>query len=144
MTSPHSKKHKISSKLKKLKTNFGLKTSFIIKMSRSELMNSAVEDENNGTEESETSDDEYLSDFTKLRPYMYEAYVSKESVKENYPGRESSDSEEHTSSIGNTLCCSLEILMQNAFATFINMKFVKVNSKVYFGSFLKYFYPVIC
>ena len=75
---------------------------------------------------------------------MYEPYVSKESVKENYPGRESSDSEEHTSSIGNTFCCSLEILMQNVFATCINMKLVKVISKVYFRSFLKYFYPVIC
>ena len=50
--------YKISSKLKKLKTNFEDKTSFIIKMSKSELINSASEDENNGTEESETSDDE--------------------------------------------------------------------------------------
>ena len=40
--------YKISSKLKKVKTNVGGKTSFIIKMSKSELMNSASEDENNG------------------------------------------------------------------------------------------------
>ena len=58
-------------------------------MSKSELIKSVSENENNGTEESETSDDEYLSDFTKLQPYMYEPCVSKESVKENCPGKES-------------------------------------------------------
>ena len=52
-------------------------------MSKLELINSASEDETNGTEESETADDEYLFDFTKLHPYMYEPCVSKESVKEN-------------------------------------------------------------
>ena len=67
--------YKISSKLKKLKTNFEDKTSFIMKMSTSELLNSALEDENNGTKESETLDDEYLSDLTKLQPYMYESCV---------------------------------------------------------------------
>ena len=41
-------------------------------MSKSELINNASEDKNNGTEESETSDDEYLSDFTKLQRYTYE------------------------------------------------------------------------
>ena len=39
-----------------------------MKMSKSKLIKGAPEDENNGTEESETSDDEYLSDFTKLQP----------------------------------------------------------------------------
>ena len=48
-------------------------------MSKSELKNSALEDEHNGTEENEISDDEYLSDFTKLQPYKYEPCVSKES-----------------------------------------------------------------
>ena len=61
----------MSSKLEKLRTNFEDKTKFIIKISKSELINSASEDENNGTEESENSDDEYLSNFTKLQPYMY-------------------------------------------------------------------------
>ena len=42
------------------KTDFEDKTSFILKMSKSELINCASEDEDNGTEESETSDDEYL------------------------------------------------------------------------------------
>ena len=46
-----------------------------MKMSASELLNSALEDENNGTKESETLDDEYLSDLTKLQPYMYESCV---------------------------------------------------------------------
>ena len=52
-------------------------------MSKSETLHndSASEDENSGIEESEISDDEYLSDFTKLQPYMYEPCVSKESVK---------------------------------------------------------------
>ena len=39
-------------------------------MSKSELINSASEDENNRTEKSETSGDEYLSDFTKMQTYM--------------------------------------------------------------------------
>ena len=69
-------------------------------MSKSELINSASEDENNG-KESETSDDEYLFDFTRYKPC-----VSKEFVKENYPGKESSDSQEDTSRIGNILWCS--------------------------------------
>ena len=86
--------YKISSKFKTLKTNFQYKTSFIIKMSKCEVINSALEDDNNGTEESETSDDEYISDFTKLQPQIRKLGV-------------------------------------------------KVISKVYFHSFLKYFYPVI-
>ena len=44
--------YNVSSKLKKPKTNFEDETSFIIKMSKSELTSSAFEDENNGTEES--------------------------------------------------------------------------------------------
>ena len=39
-------------------------------MSEFELINSASEVEKNGTEESETSDDEYLPHVTKLQPYM--------------------------------------------------------------------------
>ena len=53
--------------------------------SKSKLISSASKDENNGTEESETSDDEYLSGFRKLQPYMYERCISKESVKEHFP-----------------------------------------------------------
>ena len=52
-------------------------------MSKSGLINSASEDENHGSEESETSLDEYLSDFTKLQLYIYKPCVSKESVTEN-------------------------------------------------------------
>ena len=74
-----------------------------MKISRSELINSILEDENNVTEESETSVNDYLSDFTKLQPYMCEPCVSKESVKENCSGKESSDLEEDTGRIGNTL-----------------------------------------
>ena len=48
-----------------------------MKMSKSELKNCASEDKNNGTEESETSNDEYLSDFTKLQLYRYEPCLSK-------------------------------------------------------------------
>ena len=64
--------YKISSKLKKFKINFEDKASFILKMSKSELIKSASEDENNETEEIETSDDEYLPDFTKLQPCICE------------------------------------------------------------------------
>ena len=35
-------------------------------MPKAELINNVSEDENNRTEESKTSNDEYLSDFTKL------------------------------------------------------------------------------
>ena len=45
-------------------------------MSEPELVNSASEDENNETEESNISDDEYLSDFTKLQLYMHKTSVS--------------------------------------------------------------------
>ena len=45
-------------------------------MSEPELVNSASEDENNETEESNISDDEYLSDFTKLQLYMHKTCVS--------------------------------------------------------------------
>ena len=51
-------------------TNFEDKTSFVIKMSKSDLINSALEGENDGIEESEDSDDEYLSDLTKLQSYI--------------------------------------------------------------------------
>ena len=50
-------------------------------MSKSELKNSALGGENNGTKENEISDDEYLSDFTKLQPYKYEPCVSKDSKR---------------------------------------------------------------
>ena len=74
-------------------------------MSKSELKNSASEDKKNRTEESETSDDEYLPDLTKLQLYMYESHISKESLKESCLGKESSDSEEDSSRIGDTLLC---------------------------------------
>ena len=35
------------------------------------------------------------------------------------------------------------LLIQKTFTAWRNMKFMKVISKVYFHSFLKYFYPVI-
>ena len=60
---------------------------------------SASEDEKNGTEECETSDDQYLSDFTRLQPYVYEPSVSKESVKKKTAGKR------NTSRIGNTFWC---------------------------------------
>ena len=74
---------------------------------------SASEDENNGTEESETSDDRYLSDFVKLQPYLYETCVSKESVK-NCPGKESSDSDEYNGAL--VVNTNQWILIEKAFA----------------------------
>ena len=109
-----------------------------------------MENENNGTEKSETSDDEYLLDLTKLQLYMYEPYVSKESLKESCPGKESSDLEEDRSRIGNILSGVLvvnanqRLLMQKVFAAWIKKKFLKVISKVYFHLFGKYFYRLIC
>ena len=77
-----------------------------MKMLKSELINCASEDENHGTEERETSVDEYLSDFTKPQLYMYEPCVSKESVTENWKEKEPSHLEEDASWIGNTLWSS--------------------------------------
>ena len=119
--------YKISCKLKKFKTNFEDKLSFIMKMSKSKLINSSPEDENNTTEESETSDDEYLSDFTKLQPYLYERCVSKESVKENCPGKELSDLQEDTirlEVLSGVLVVDTNqwLLIQKAFAARINMR----------------------
>ena len=114
-------------------------------MSKSEFINSASEDRINGIEEwwmMINSDDEYLPDFTKLQPYMCKPCVSKDSVKENCPGKISSDLEEDNSRIGNTLRCFLLVktnqwlLMQKAFATWINMKFVKVILSFVFEIFL--------
>ena len=142
----------------KPKTNCEDKTRFIIKISISERINSASEDARshyfNGTEESQNSDDKYLPDLTKPQPYMYETCVSKESVKESCIKKESSDSEEDSSRIRNTLCCcgkcksktthAESVYMQKAFAAWIKTKFLKVILKAYFHSFWKYFYPVIC
>ena len=75
-------------------------------MPKFELIGSASEDENNVTEKSKTSDDEYLPDLTKLRLHMYKPCVSKEYLKESCPGKESTDSEEDSSRAGNTLWCS--------------------------------------
>ena len=47
-----------------------------------------------------------MPDLTKLQPYMYEPCVSKESLKESCTGKESSDSEEDSSRIGNAHWCS--------------------------------------
>ena len=90
---------------------------------------SASEDEKNGTEESETSDDQYLSDFTRLQPYVYEPSVSKESVK--------------LVILSGVFVANANqwLLIQKAFADSGNMKFVKVISKL-FHLFWKYFYPV--
>ena len=62
-----------------------------------------MEDKNNGTEESHTSDDEYLPVLTKLLLYMYEFCISRKSLKESCPGKKSSDFEEDSSKIRNTI-----------------------------------------
>ena len=46
-----------------------------------------------------------MCDFTKPQLCMYKPCVSKESMKEKCPGKESSNSEEDTSRIVNTLWC---------------------------------------
>ena len=66
------------------------------------------------------------------------------SPKENCPGKESSGSEEDTSRIGNTLWCSCgqyKPMTTHAESVCCSDKyeFVKVNSKVYVNSFLKFF-----
>ena len=46
-----------------------------MKMSKPELINSTSEDESYGSEESDTSVQEYMSDFTKPQLYMFEPSV---------------------------------------------------------------------
>ena len=58
---------------------------------------------------------------------MYEPCVSKDSVKENCPGKASSDSEEDTCRLGIlfdvlVVTANQWLLIQKAFATSINMK----------------------
>ena len=133
--------YKTSSKLKKLETNFEAKTS----LPESELINRAKGDENNGSEKSETSDGEYLSDFTKLQPYMYEPCVSKESLKKTAQEKNHQIQKKALAKLEKscgTVNTNQWLLMQEALAAWINVKFVKVISKVYFNLFLKYFYPV--
>ena len=79
--------YKTSSKLKQRKTNFEHKKSFILKIFKSELINNDSKDENNVTEKSEASDDEHLSNFTKLQPYMYKK--SQRVRERKLPGKES-------------------------------------------------------
>ena len=55
-----------------------------------------------GHEASESSDDESLSDLTKLQRCMCKTSVSKESLRESCPEKESLDLEEDSSRIGNT------------------------------------------
>ena len=117
-------------------------------MWKSELRNSgASRDKNNVIEESETSEDEYLSDFTKLQLYRYDNPVFQKSMIKNYPGKEStnSDVDAELEILSGVLVLNTNqwLLVQEAFAAWINMKFVKDISKVYFHSFLKYFYPII-
>ena len=51
-------------------------------MSKSEIINSASEDENHGAKESGNSHDKNMPDLTKLQPYpVYKPFVSKESPK---------------------------------------------------------------
>ena len=71
----------------------------------SKFINGASENESNGTEESETSNNKYFSDFIKLQSYMYETCVSSETVKENCLRKKWSDKEEDISKVGNTLWC---------------------------------------
>ena len=107
-------------------------------MPKSELKSSASEDENNVTEENEISDDEYLSDFTKLQPHEYKPCVSEESkIKLT---RKRIIRFRNWEILSGILVVNPNqwLLMQKAFDAWINMKFVKVISKL-FHSFLKCF-----
>ena len=71
--------------------------------------------------------------------------IFQKSVKENCPGKESTNSEEDArlEILSGVLVLKTNqwLLVREAFATWINMKFVKVISKGYFHSFSNYFYP---
>ena len=113
------------------------------KISKSKLINSASEHENNWSEESETSDDEYLLDLTKLQPYRYEPCVSKEPLKEICPEKESSDSQQGISRIGNTLWCYCGKCKSKAtYAESIYCLDKEENLKSYFEG--RNFYQVLC
>ena len=118
-------------------------------MSKSELINSDSEYENNRTEESETLDDEYLPDLTTKLQLLCEPYVSNEALKESCPGKKSSDFEDDRSSIANTLWCSCGKCKSKAthaesICCLDKKKLLKVILKLHFHSFWKHFYPVVC
>ena len=97
-------------------------------MSKSALMNSTLEDKNNGTEEIEM--------------------MSDQSVKENCPGKESLDLRKTIVRLEllSGVCVVKTnqcIVMQKTFPAWINVKFVKVISNVYFHLLSIYFYLII-
>ena len=111
-------------------------------MSKSEIINSASEDENHGAKESGNSHDKNMPHLTKLQPYpVYKPFVSKESPKKT--------NQEKNNQIRKKTAAKLEILsgalmvVQKAFAARKKKKFLRVISKVYFHLFWRYFYPVI-
>ena len=113
------------------------------------LINNASEDENKGTEESEALDDEYLPDFTKLQPYFCNL-CSKRVRERKLPREKNHQIQQKTAAeleiLSEVLVVNANkwLIMQEAFAAWIKTKFLKIILKVYFHSFLKHFYSVIC
>ena len=76
--------------------------------------------------------------------------VRKESVKESCPGKRIIRFSKKTAAeleiLSEVLVVNANqwLIMQEAFAAWIKMKFLKIILKVYFPSFLKHFYSVIC
>ena len=75
-------------------------------MSNYEPIQNSSEDESSLNHEGESSSDESLADFSKRQTYTYEPCISKTSMNDTYTGKESSDSKEDSSRIGNTFSCS--------------------------------------
>ena len=108
-------------------------------MSRSELINSALEVKSNCSEESKTSDNEYFYKCVHVWTWIHVQTLCFRRVheKKNCPRKEWSDSEEDTSRIGNIPCGKYKPMATHA------ESICCLGKCQSYEIFFNYFYPVI-
>ena len=104
-------------------------------MSRSELINSALEVKNNCSEESETSDNEYFYKVCMFEhEYMYKPCVLEEFMKKK-TAREKNDQIQKKTLVGLEIFLVVNtnqwLLMQKAFVAWISIKVMKCFSTIF-------------
>ena len=112
-------------------------------MSKLELINSGSENENNGTEGSEAVDDQYLLAWLCKVATIHANPLFQECPWKSCPGKESSDSEDDSSKIGDTLWCSCgKCKLMDTHAE--NIWFLDKNEipKSYFEGILSFFLEI--
>ena len=104
-------------------------------MSRSELINSALEVKNNCSEESETSDNEYFYKVCMFEhEYMYKPCVLEEFMKKK-TAREKNDQIQKKTLVGLEIFLVVNtnqwLLMQKVFVAWISIKVMKCFSTIF-------------